>query len=50
VLLLASAAWRGLSRPAPRAASWLGAAGAAIFTVTMVAGVLSGAIPCSAVG
>jgi hypothetical protein len=50
VLLLASAAWRGLSRTAPRAASWLGAAGAAIFTVTMVAGVLSGAIPCSAVG
>ena len=50
VLLLASGAWRGLSRTAPRAVSWLGAASAAIFTVTMVAGVLSGAIPCSSVG
>jgi hypothetical protein len=50
VLLLASGAWRGLSRTAPRTASWLGAASAAIFSVTMVAGVLSGAIPCSAVG
>ncbi len=49
-LLLVSGAWRSLSRTAPRAASWLAAAAAAIFSVTMVAGVLSGAIPCSAVG
>ena len=49
-LLLAAGAWRGLSRTTPRAASWLAAAAAAIFSVTMVVGVLSGAIPCSAVG
>lgn len=50
VLLIASGAWRGLSRSASRAATWLGAGSAAIFTVTMIAGILSGAIPCSAVG
>ena len=50
VLLLASGAWRGLSRTAPRKASWLGAVSAAIFFATMVAGLLLGAIPCSAVG
>jgi hypothetical protein len=50
VLLLTTGAWRGLSRTAPRAASWIAAAAAAIFALTMVVGALSGAIPCSAVG
>jgi hypothetical protein len=50
ILLLASGAWIGLSRTAPRAAAWLGAASAAMFVVTMITVVLSGAIPCSAVG
>ncbi len=50
ILLLGSGAWRGLSRTAPRAASWLGAAAAAMFVAAMFAGVVSGAIPCSAVG
>lgn len=50
ILLLGSGAWRGLSRTAPRAATWLAAASAATFTVTMIAGVVTGAIPCSSVG
>ncbi len=50
ILLLASGAWCGLSRTASRAATWLGAASAALFAVTMFAGVASGVMPCSSVG
>jgi hypothetical protein len=50
ILLLISGGWRGLSRAAPRVASWLAAASAAAFALTLLAGVLSGAIPCSGVG
>ncbi len=50
VLLLASGAWRGSSRSRPRAVSWLAAAAAALFSVTMAAGLLSGAVPCSGIG
>ena len=50
VLLLAAGAWRSLRRPAPRTASWLAAASSALFSVTMLAGVLLGTIPCSGVG
>jgi hypothetical protein len=50
VLLLAAGAWRSLRRPAPRAASWLAAASGALFSLTMIAGLLLGTIPCSGVG
>ncbi len=48
--LLAAGGWRSFGRMNRRAADWLGAASAGVFTVTLFAGMLTGAVPCSGAG
>jgi hypothetical protein len=46
-LLLCAGLWHGLTRGKQRAAAGLGSLAAGIFALTLFAGVLTGAIPCS---